>query len=241
MQPSKPFLFVLALTAVGAAIIVTTPKARSAAAQDAMPLSTKLTPEMTDFFGLAVAYEHPSLTALVACGRNPACGGTDSTRVRFVDADGMVVPDYDGAPTSTIQQVRHARSTPSEGVTVTRTEVRLYTKDEQGRLVMNGIDSVQRVNATPAGSAPFTVTSVNHYTDVKYLVNDPRFQWPLTGLVVADLSVTGPKVTRQAATMASHAAVNFDGTPYAHIITTGALTHRVDLQAKVLETTIPDR
>jgi hypothetical protein len=38
-----------------------------------------------------------------------------------------------------------------------------------------------------------------------------------------------------------HAAVSYDGTSYAHILTSGALTHRVNLRAKLLETTMPAR
>jgi hypothetical protein len=88
---------------------------------------------------------------------------------------------------------------------------------------------------------PSTLTRVRRYADVRYLVNDPRFPWPLTGVVVLELSnVIGPRPAMPMRT-AVHAAVNFDGTPVAHIITTGALTHRANLRAMLLDTTIPDR
>lgn len=236
MQPSKPFLFVLALTAVGAAIVATTPAAKPAAAQDAMPLSTHLTEEMSDYFGLGVAYERPSLPALVACAAAPACAANDTTQVRVLDADGERLAAYDDKPGTVIEQVRHVQTTPKAGVTEQRTLVRRYTTDEHARVVMSGTDSITRVDAGDAGRPGHTLTRVHRYANIQYLVNDPRFQYPLTGLVVTELTLTGaPRPVHDIE------AMNFDGTNFAHVLTAGALTHRVDLKAKLLETQIPDR
>ncbi|MCC7053202.1 MAG: hypothetical protein IT355_08020 [Gemmatimonadaceae bacterium] len=248
MKPSKPFVRVLALTAVGAAVVLLTPQAPRAAAahaaatQDGMPLSTKLTPEMIDYFGLGVAFERPSVAALVACHDTPACGASDSSTVRFTDASGAEVRVYDGMPASTIEQVRRVQASPADGVTETRILVRHFSKDAQGRLVMSGTDSIVKVAAAGAGrAAASTVTRVNRYTDVRYLVNDPRFPWPITGLVVLELSDVAGMTQRPAVHTASHAAVSFDGTAVAQVLTTGALSHRANLQDKRLETVVPDR
>jgi hypothetical protein len=77
MKPSKPFLLVLAGIAVAAFVIVETPRAVPAQAQDSMPMSTKLTPAMIDYFALDVAFERPSIAALVSCKAVPACGASD--------------------------------------------------------------------------------------------------------------------------------------------------------------------
>lgn len=237
MQPSKPFLFVLALSAVGAAIVATTPAPKPAAAQDAMPLSTRLTPEMSDYFGLGIAYERPSMTAMLACASTPACAHNDSTQLRFLDASGAPADVYDGQPGSIIEQVRQLASAPKPGVTERRTQMRRYTTDEHARVVMSGTDSITRVDAGGATHPGTTLTRVHRYTNVQYLVNDPRFQFPLTGLVVTELTLKG------ADGKGAHdiEAMNFDGTNFAHVLTAGALTHRVDLKAKMLETVIPDR
>lgn len=241
MQPTRPFLLTLAFVTAGGALILGSPNAPAAHAQNAMPLSTHLTAEMIDYFGLADAYVKPSISALVACEAAPACGATDSVQVRFLDARGNIVPDYDGTTTATIEQIRHQHSAPAAGVTETRTLVRRYARDDAGRVLVNGTDSIVRIDAGAPGREPGTLVRVHRYTDLKYLLTDPRFVFPMTGLVVLDLSnVTGAGVQSPAHT-ATHAAVSFDGTHYAHVLTSSALTHRVNLQSKTLETTIPDR
>jgi hypothetical protein len=118
---------------------------------------------------------------------------------------------------------------------------RRYATDAEGRLVMQGTDSIVRVDRGGDGREPSTLTRVHRYSDVRYLVNDPAFVYPLTGLVVLELSnATGP-MPHPFAHTASHAAVSFDGTGYANVLTTNGLTHRVNLQAKLLETIVPDR
>lgn len=241
MTPTKPFLLTLALVAVGGAGIIASPAPREAAAQESLPLSTKLTPTMIDFFGLGVAFERPSMAALAACRNTKACGDSDSSTVRFLDERGRDVPEYDGKPTSVIRSVRRLRATTTDGATESRTEVRLFTTDEQGRVVMNGTDSITKIDGGAAGRPASTVTRVHRFTDVRYLVNDPRFAWPLTGMVVLELSDVAGSTSPSTVRTATHAAVNFDGTAFAHIITSGALTHRVNLQARLFETTIPDR
>ena len=242
MKPSKPFLFCLALVTVsGCMVLSNAPSAQAATTEQGMPLSTKLTPAMIDYFGLQVAYEHPTIQALVACHAQPACGASDSSRVRIFDASGAVVHRWDGKPGSVIEQVRQVESAAANGVMETRRTVRRFATDEQGRLVMNGTDSIVRADAGAATRSATRLTRVNRYTDVRYLLTDTRFIWPLTGLVVLELSnefgdrAQGPTLT------AGHAAVSFDGTSQVHIITTGALLHTADLQAKRLDTTVPDR
>ena len=242
MKPSKPFVISLAfVTATGAAVLLGAPRARVAEARDSLPLTTKLTPAMIDYFAIDVAYERPSIAALVTCAAQPACGVTDSARVRFVDASGMVVPAYDGKATTTIQQVRRLHSSDTVGVTETRTLVRRWLKDEQGRVVMSGSDSIVRVDAGAVGREPSRLTRVHRYTDVRYVVNDVKLMWPITGLVVLELSNAVGAARQTAVVLASHAAVSFDGSPYAHILTTNGLTHRVNLRARLLETTMPER
>jgi hypothetical protein len=241
MTPSKPFLFALAGVAVAAVVIIDTPRARPAAAQESLPLATGLTSEMIDYFGLEVAFERPSITALVACEAAAACGASDSSRVRFLDATGRVVPDYDGAPTTVIEQTRREQRTTPTGAAEQRTLVRRFSKDDQGRVVMYGRDSI--VKRTPAaGAAPAEqLVRIRRYSDVRYLVNDPTLPWPLTGLVVLELShVVGTPAAALAAP-AGHAAVSFDGSAIAQILTTGAISHKVNLQARRLETTLPER
>ncbi len=241
MKPTKPFLFCLvALAAIGAAVILPVYTVREAAAQSAMPLSTALTPTMIDFFGLSDAFDRPSIAALVQCRATPTCSETDSSRVRFFDAKGAEMLSYDEKPTTTIERVRRHRSTLANGSGESRMAVRRYSKDAQGRLVMNGIDSVVTTEIAIAGSKSVVRTSIRRYNDVRYLLNDPAFVWPMTGLVVLELSENAVP-TRASVRPASHAAVSFDGTQYAHVLTTGALTHRVNMQAKRLETTMPDR
>jgi hypothetical protein len=82
---------------------------------------------------------------------------------------------------------------------------------------------------------------VHHCTEVRFLENDPRYVWPLTDLVVMELSNATGEAPQRALRTEQHAAVSFDGTRYAHVLTTDALVHRVDLQVKRLEATMPDR
>ena len=241
MKPSKPFLLLLAATGVAGFVIVETPRAKPAQALDAMPLSTKLTPAMIDFFALDVAFERPSLAALVACRQVPQCASSDSSELRFVTADGNAVAAYDATPATTIEQVRRQHTTTAVGAAEDRTAIRRFVKDEQGRIVMHGSDSiVTRTPATAAAPAS-TVTRVHRYSDVRYLVADPTFQYPLTGLVSLELSDVVGHVPQTPPPLLQHAAVSYDGTSYAHILTSGALTHRVNLRAKLLETTMPAR
>ena len=241
MKPSKPFLFLLALVAVAGVVIVETPQARQVHAQDTMPLSTSLTPTMIDYFALDIAFERPSIAALVACKTVPQCGASDSSQVRFINADGRAVDTYDAASTTTIEQVRQQHLTTATGAGEDRRSVRRYVRDAQGRIVMQGTDSiVTRTPATTAAAAS-TVTRVHRYGDVRYLVTDPTFQYPITGLVSLELSDVAGLTPRAAPPLIQHAAVSYDGTAYAHIITSGALTHRVNLQKRLLETTLPAR
>lgn len=242
MKPSKTFLFTLALVAVaGITVILTPARVRAADAAEPFPLSTSLTPAMVDFFGLAPAFERPSIAALVACHDTAACAASDSAQVRFLDAAGATIQAYDRRPTSTIEQVRRERLTLTAGVTESRTLLRRYSIDEQQRVVMSGTDSIVRHDAGGAGRDASTLVRLHRYADVRYRVNDPKFPWPMTGLVILELSHrtgTGHNAPSRAA---GHAAVSFDGTKYARVLTAGALTHRVNLQARLLETTVPDR
>jgi hypothetical protein len=106
---------------------------------------------------------------------------------------------------------------------------------------MNGTDSIVKVDTGAADRESSTLTRVHRFSDVRYLVNDLNFVWPLTGLVVLELSNANGPAQRAPVRVAAHGAVSFDGTRYAQILTAGALTHRVDLSAKRLETTMPDR
>jgi hypothetical protein len=241
MKPSKPFLLALAIVTVAGFTIIETPRARTASAQDTMPLSTKLTPAMIDYFALDVAFQRPSITTLVACEAVPACGASDSSQVRFVDASGRTVAEYDGTPATTIEQARRMHTAGPDGSDEQRTSVRRYIKDAQGRIVMQGTDSIVKVTRATASTEASTLTRVHRYSDVRYLLNDPTLLWPITGLVTLELSnVTGPP-PRTPTPLLGHGAVSFDGSPYAHILTSGALTHRVNLQSKLLETTMPVR
>ncbi len=241
MTPSKPFLLLLAAVAVAGVVIVETPGAKPAQAQDAMPMSTKLTPAMLDYFALDVAYDRPSLASLLSCKAIPECGASDSVQMRFVGADGHTVDEYDGSPATTIEQVRRQHATTAAGTAEERTAIRRFVKDVQGRIVMQGSDSIVTRTRELPGVPASTVTRVHRYSDVRYLVTDPTFQYPITGIVALELSeVTGP-APRVAPALVQHAAVSYDGTAYAHIITSGALTHRVNLSARLLETTLPAR
>lgn len=242
MAPSRPFIFVLsALAITGAAIMVAAPQARTAAAAETLPLSTALTPEMIDYFGLSDAFARPSIAALVTCSQAPACGGSDTSRVRIIDGSGTVLSAYDGKPNTIIEQVRSLHTTPSDGVRETRLMVRQYVKDDQGRIVVNGTDSIVKRDLGGTNREPSTLTRVHRYNSMRYLVNDLTLVWPITGLVVLELSHAVGPAQQAPARVAGHAAVSFDGTRYAQILTTGALMHRVDLSAKRLETTMPDR
>jgi len=242
MKPSKPFLFCLALLAVaGATTFLNAPTARADSATGAMPLSTRLTPAMIDHFGLEVAYDHPSIAGLVACQAQPACGGSDSSSVRFLDTRGSVVPMWDGKPGSVIELVRHRNGTDAKGGVLTRTLRRHFAVDEQGRVVMNGVDTIVTVDSGAPRRGASRVVRINRYADVRYLMSDPRFVWPLKGLVVLELSSTPGIASESLVRPAGHAAVGFDGTASAHIITTGSLMHRADLAAKRLETSVPVR
>lgn len=241
MKPSKPFLFVLAIVTVAGFTIVATPRARSASAQDAMPLSTKLTPAMIDYFALDVAFQRPSIAALVACEGAPRCGASDSSQVRFLDANGQRVAKYDGTPETTIEQVRHQQTAAPDGSVEQRTLVRRYVRDAQGRIVMQGTDSIVKITPASTGLDASKLTRVHRYSDVRYLLNDPTLQWPITGLVTLELSNTVGAAPRSSAPTLGHGAVSFDGSSFAHILTSGALTHRVNLQARLFETTMPVR
>ena len=242
MPPSKPFVIALAfVTATGAAVLLGAPAARAADVRDSLPLTTRLTPAMIDYFALDVAFERPSIASLLACAAKPACGDSDSSRIRIVDSAGKPIPAYDAQQTTVIEQVQHRRMSDTVGVAVSRTAWRRWLKDDRGRIVMSGLDSIVRVDAGAVGREPSTLTRVHHYADVRYVVNDPRLLWPISGLVVLELSNAVGASQRNAPMLSSHAAVSFDGTPYAQILTTNGLRHRVNLQAKVLETTMPER
>jgi hypothetical protein len=242
MKPSKPFIISLAfVTAIGVSVMLGAPRARAAEVSHSMPLSTKLTPAMVDYFALDVAFERPSIASLVACAATPACGASDSSRVRFIDALGVPIGTYDGAPSTTIEQIRWLRSSDTVGVTVTRTLVRRWVKDDRGRVVMNGSDLIVRIDVGAAGREPSTLTRLHRYSDLRYVVNDPTLLWPITGMAVLELSNVLGATPRVPTAPAIHAAVSYDGSPFAHIATTNGLAHRVNLPAKVLETTMPDR
>jgi len=242
MKPSKPFLFCLALVAVaGATVFLNAPTAHAASAEDEMPLSTRLTPAMIEFFGLDVAFDRPSIAALVSCQAQPACGRSDSSSVRFLDASGSVQSTWDGKPGSVIEQLRQQVVTTTIGATETRRFLRHFAVDEKRRVVMNGRDSIVTVDSGAPGREASRMVRIRRFTDVRYLVSDPRFIWPLTGLVVLESSYGTGSSSQPLVRPTSHAAVAFDGTASAHIITAGSLTHRADLAAKVLETTLPDR
>lgn len=239
---SRPFRVTLSvLFLAGVALAAAAPRAQTATAADAFPLTAALTPEMIDYFALSDAFVRPSIADLVTCSRTPACASTDTSRLRILGALGTPVDAYDGDPATIIEQVRSRRTNPADGVTETRVLMRRYLKDGQGRIVVNGSDSIVRRDVGGAGRAPSTLTRVHRYNDLRYLVNDPTLVWPLTGLVVVELSHAVGPVQPTPLRMAAHAAVSFDGTRYAQILTTGALTHRVDLIAKRLETTMPER
>jgi hypothetical protein len=242
MKPSKPFLYtVAAVVALGAAVVLPTRTAREASAQEGMPLSTRLTPAMIDYFALDDAYARPTIDALVRCSATPACSASDTSRVRFIAASGDALTSYDAKPGSVIEQVRRSRTTPATGVTETRTQVRRYSTDPEGRLVMNGTDSIVKVDRGDDNRASSTLTRVHRYADIRYLVNDPVYVYPLTGLVVLELSIVSGPLPHAAARTENHAAVSFDGTSYARVLTTNGLSHRVNLQAKLLETMMPER
>jgi hypothetical protein len=237
MKPTKPFLVTLALVAIGALVALPNLAAREAAAQEGLPLSTKLTPAMIEYFGLADAYARPSVAALVQCRATTACGSSDSTQVRFLDDTGQPVASYDGKPTTTIEQNRRSTTISTGNSRETRTQVRRYQTDERGRLVMNGVDSVLKVD----GGTAATTTRVQQFHDVRYLENDPRFVWPITGLVTMEITTSIAQPQRPTTRASNHAAISFDGTHFAHVLTDGALTHRVNLKDRLLETTVPDR
>jgi hypothetical protein len=65
--------------------------------------------------------------------------------------------------------------------------------------------------------------------------------WPITGLTVLELSNVIGAAPRVPATPLIHAAVSFDGSHFAHIITTNGMSHRANLSAKMLETAVPER
>lgn len=234
-------MFVLVALGVAAVTVgFVAPPARVAESAGGMPLSARLTPAMVDFFGLAVATERPSVAALVRCAATPACGASDSVTVRFVDTSGTTVATYDGQPTTTIVQQRRHRSVTVDGADESRVLLRRFVTDADGRVVMNGRDSIVTIGRSVDGGGRDTVVRVHRYADVRYLVNDPRFVWPLTGLVVLELW-QGGRAARAMLHGGAHAAVSFDGTSSARIVTTGAVSHRADLRAMRLETTLPER
>ena len=242
MKPSKPFLVILMLAAVAAAsAVVATPHAQAATPRDSMPLSTRLTPTMIDYFALQVAWDVPNLPVLVACAARPACAASDSGQVRFLDAAGRAVAAYDGAPTTVIEQVRRQRTSPAPGITEQRTLARRFTQEDRAKVMMHGTDSIVTVDSGGAGRAPSTLVRVHRYAAMRYLVNDRLLPWPLTGLATLELSTTPGTAPRALQPLAAHAALSFDGSHVATIVTSGALTHRVDLRTRRLDTTLPDR
>ena len=77
---------------------------------------------------------------------------------------------------------------------------------------------------------------------IDYFGLDVAFDRPsMAALVMLESSYTGGSMSQPLVRPTSYAAVSFDGTASAHIITSGSLTHRADLAAKLLETTMPDR
>jgi hypothetical protein len=243
MQPSKPFLITLSamLASTAIAVALPAPAADGATTTSSLPLSTALTPAMVDYFGLDVASERPSIAALVHCQTIPACGSSDSSRVQFIDAAGRVIKEYQAGANTIIEYTRRQRFTPAAGVTEVRTLVRRVMTDEQHRIVVHGTDSISTLDAGSTGREPSTLVRVHRYSDVRFLVNDPAFPWPMTGLVVLQLSHAVGAAQHAAPRLSGHGAVSFDGTKYARILTSDGLTHRVDLVARRLETTMPDR
>ena len=243
MKPSQPFLVILMVAAVaGASALVAAPHAQAAIARDSLPLSAPLTPAMIDYFALQVAWEPPQIAVLVACAARPTCGASDSVQVRFLDAAGHTVAGYDGAPTTVIEQVRRQQTSPAPGRTEQRTLVRRFTQEDHGaKVVMHGIDSIVTVDSRGTGREPSTLVRVHRYSAMRYLMNDPLLPFPLTGLVTLELSSTPGVATDPSQALAAHAAVSFDGSHVATIVTSGALTHRVDLRTRRLDSTLPDR
>jgi hypothetical protein len=241
MQPTKPFLYTLPSVAVLGAIAIGFGNARLASANEAYPLTTPLTAEMSEFFGLDPAFARPSIEQLVQCGSTPSCAHSDSVQIRFRNATGNIVAAYDGTPAASIEQIHRSTTTPSRGVTVSRTMIRTYTKDGEGRVVMYGTDSLVRMTINVTGHDSSSIVQTNRYSDVRYRMNDTAFVWPMTGMVVNELAASYSTPVGQPMRLASHSALSFDGTRYARIITTNSLSHRVNLQTKVLETAIPDR
>ena len=242
MPHSKSFVISLAFCAAAAvAVLSSAPSARVAEAQSARPLSTKLTPAMIDYFALDVALQRPDIASLAACGAQPTCARSDSAGVRFVDSSGTVLPMYDGKPTTTIEQVLRLRREVSSGVSETRTLVRHWSTDDRRHIVMSGSDSIVKSDVGAVGRLASTLTRVHRYSDVRYVVNDAKLVWPITGLVVLELSNAIGAAPHATPVLASHAAVSFDGSPFAHVLTTNGLSHRVNLPARLLETTMPDR
>lgn len=214
MKPTKSFLIILSV--VGAVAVVTTVLPGSADAHDA-PMSTSLTPVMTDYFALDYVLEpRPSIRSLVACHALPACASSDSSRVRFLDASGAEVATHGGTPANVIEQVRRVQTARTGGVSDARTLVRRYLTDAQGRLVMNGTDSIITVDPGDGRRPPSTLVRVHRYADVRYLVNDTTFHWPMTGLVVLEESRTFSGAQDAHPVMRPHGAVSFDGTEYTH-------------------------
>jgi hypothetical protein len=242
MQPSRPFVFsVAALLALGVAVVLPLQRGREASAKEGLPLSTPLTAEMIDYFGLSDAFAPPSMALLAQCGATPACAASDTSRIRFFGPDGRVTAVLDARTGSAIEHVRRQSATIARGVTETRILVRTYATDSEGRIMMNGRDSIVKVDSGDVAREASTLTRVHRYSDVLYHVKDSSLVWPLTGLVVLDLARSTGAAQSGSVRLASHGAVSFDGTQFARVITTGALTHRVDLKARVLETELPDR
>ncbi len=95
---------------------------------------------------------------------------------------------YDGTPATAIEQVRRQVVVASNGITETRTTVRRYAQDVQDRLVMSGIDSLVKRDLGAPGRTGSLIVHVRRYADIRYRMNDPQFTWPMTGLVVLELS-----------------------------------------------------
>lgn len=242
MKPTKPFLLSLAaLLVVGVTLASTKPAAHAATVDDAFPLSTALTPAMIDFFAVTDALVRPSFSSLVACTASPACSASDTARVRVLDASGAVLAAYDAKSTTTIEQVRHQAVTLPGGAEQTRVMVRRYTRDDRDRLVMQGSDTIVTKDAGTSTREPSTLTRVHHYSEVRFLLTDPRHLWPITGLVVLETPIPTATAARTPLQFEAHGAVSFNGTEYAQVLSNDGLTHRINLRTKRLDTSIPDR
>jgi hypothetical protein len=241
MSPVKPALLTLVgLAAIAALGFVGVPalSARSAAAQGELPLTAKLSDEMIGYFGLQAGYDRPSIAALQQCAAQPACGASDSASIRFLDSTGVAMAAFNASATRTIERVTHARTTRTDGRVTQVMRVRRYSQDAQGRLTMTGVDSLVQRTTAGGRATPGTLARIHRYEGVRYLPNDTTYVWPITGLVVMEEGMSNDDMLPRTR---YNAAVSFDGSPTATILTSGGLTHRADLKRRVLETVLPER